>query len=105
MTETVVVDRQFDDPLQQRKASDLGMWVFLAREILFFGPRFVAYTATRLHDPQAFAAASRLTNVTLGSVNTAELLTSSLTMALAVRATCPWRAHGSPRRAAPLPRP
>jgi cytochrome c oxidase subunit 3 len=87
MTQAVVVARQFDDPLQQRKASDLGMWVFLATEILFFGALFVAYTATRLHDPQAFAIASRLTNLTLGSVNTAVLLTSSLTMALAVRAT------------------
>ncbi|HEY3461456.1 MAG TPA: cytochrome c oxidase subunit 3 family protein, partial [Casimicrobiaceae bacterium] len=82
-----VVARQFEDPQQQRKASDLGMWVFLATEILFFGALFVAYTATRLHDPQAFAIASRLTNLTLGSVNTAVLLTSSLTMALAVRAT------------------
>src|SRR5690349_7800238 len=63
------------------------MWVFLATEILFFGGLFVAYTATRLHDPQAFATASRLTNVTLGSINTGVLLTSSLTMALAVRAT------------------
>ena len=87
MAEAVIVARQFDDAGQQRRASDLGMWVFLATEILFFGGLFVAYTATRLHDPQAFAAASRLTNVTLGSVNTGVLLTSSLTMALAVRAT------------------
>jgi cytochrome c oxidase subunit 3 len=87
MTQAVVVARQFEDPQQQRKASDLGMWVFLATEILFFGALFVAYTATRLHDPQAFAIASRLTNLTLGSINTAILLTSSLTMALAVRAT------------------
>jgi cytochrome c oxidase subunit 3 len=87
MTQAVVVARQFEDPQQQRKASDLGMWVFLATEILFFGVLFVAYTATRLHDPQAFAIASRLTNLPLGSINTAILLTSSLTMALAVRAT------------------
>ena len=86
MTQAIVVARQFEDPQQQRKASDLGMWVFLATEILFFGALFVAYTATRLHDPQAFAIASRLTNLTLGSINTAVLLTSSLTMALAVRA-------------------
>lgn len=87
MTEAVVVARQFDHPLQQRKASDLGMWVFLATEILFFGALFVAYTATRIHDPQAFAIASRLTNLTLGSINTGVLLTSSLMMALAVRST------------------
>jgi cytochrome c oxidase subunit 3 len=86
MTQAIVVARQFEDPQQQRKASDLGMWVFLATEILFFGALFVAYTATRLHAPQAFAIASRLTNLTLGSINTAVLLTSSLTMALAVRA-------------------
>jgi cytochrome c oxidase subunit 3 len=83
----VIVARQFDDAEQQRQASDLGIWVFLATEILFFGALFVAYTASRLHNPEAFAVASRLTNVTLGSVNTAVLLTSSLTMALAVRAT------------------
>ena len=87
MASAVIVARQFDDAEQQRTASDLGMWVFLATEILFFGVLFVAYTATRLHDPQAFAIASRLTNVTLGSINTAVLLTSSLMMALAVRAT------------------
>jgi len=84
---SVIVARQFDDAQQQRNASDLGMWVFLATEILFFGGLFAAYVATRLHDPQAFAMASRLTNITLGSINTGVLLTSSLTMALAVRAT------------------
>jgi len=63
------------------------MWVFLATEILFFGALFMAYTFSRIQHPEAFATASRLTNVTLGSVNTAVLLTSSLTMALAVRAT------------------
>jgi cytochrome c oxidase subunit 3 len=83
----VIVARQFDDADQQRKASDLGMWVFLATEILFFGALFMAYTFSRIQHPEAFATASRLTNVTLGSVNTAVLLTSSLTMALAVRAT------------------
>jgi cytochrome c oxidase subunit 3 len=83
----VIVARQFDDAEQQRQASDLGIWVFLATEILFFGALFMAYTASRLHHPDAFAIASRLTNVTLGSINTAVLLTSSLTMALAVRAT------------------
>jgi cytochrome c oxidase subunit III len=87
MTDAIIVARQFDDAEQQRKASDLGMWVFLATEILFFGGLFTAYIATRLHDPQAFAIASRLTNVTLGSINTGVLLTSSLMMALAVRAT------------------
>jgi len=86
MVDAVIVARQFDDARQQRRASDLGMWVFLATEILFFGALFMSYTISRIHDPEAFAIASRLTNITLGSVNTAVLLTSSLTMALAVRA-------------------
>src|SRR5436305_2021891 len=85
MAEGVVIAQQFDDAEQQRNAADLGMWVFLATEILFFGVVFAAYTMTRIHYPQAFNAASRLTNITLGSINTAVLLTSSLTMALGVR--------------------
>jgi len=77
---------QFDDAAQQREASRLGIWIFLATEVLFFGVLFAAYTITRVHDPAAFAAGSRLTNVTLASINTAVLLTSSLTMALGVLA-------------------
>ena len=37
MTGHVIVARQFDDPGQQRRAADLGIWVFLASEMLFFG--------------------------------------------------------------------
>jgi cytochrome c oxidase subunit 3 len=62
------------------------MWIFLASEVLFFGVLFFAYIMGRLHHPQAFAAASRHTDLLLGSINTAVLLTSSLTMALAARA-------------------
>jgi cytochrome c oxidase subunit 3 len=61
------------------------MWVFLATEVLFFSVLFFGYMMTRLHYPDAFAAASRHTDVVLGSTNTAILLTSSLTMALSVR--------------------
>ena len=86
MTDGGIVARQFDDAEQQRTAADLGIWIFLATEILFFGALFAAYTITRIRYPEAFAVASRLTNVALGSVNTGVLLTSSLTMALGVRA-------------------
>lgn len=78
--------RQFDDSEQRRAAARTGMWIFLATEILFFGVMFFGYTATRIHFPDAFAAASRHTDVVLGSINTAVLLTSSLTVALAVLA-------------------
>jgi cytochrome c oxidase subunit 3 len=77
---------QFDDAAQQRTASNLGIWIFLATEILFFGVLFAAYAITRVRYPEAFAAGSRLTNLPLAGTNTAVLVTSSLTMAMAVHA-------------------
>jgi len=77
---------QFDDAVQQRDASNLGIWIFLATEILFFGVLFAAYAITRTQHAAAFAAGSRLTDLSLATVNTALLLTSSLTMALGVYA-------------------
>jgi cytochrome c oxidase subunit 3 len=84
-TRTIVAE-QFDDVGQQREAAKLGMWIFLATEVLFFGGLFLAYTVYRFLNPEAFAAASRHTEVVLGGVNTAILLFSSTLMALAVRA-------------------
>jgi cytochrome c oxidase subunit 3 len=77
---------QFDTPEQQQEASRLGIWAFLATEIMFFGGLFVGYIVYRQAFPHSFAAASRHTNLLLGTLNTAILLTSSLTMALAVHA-------------------
>lgn len=78
---------QFDDIEQQRETARLGMWVFLATEVLFFGGLFLSYTVYRYLFPDAFAAASRHTEVILGGANTAILLFSSTLMALAVRAS------------------
>lgn len=64
----------------------LGMWVFLGTEVLFVGPLFAAYVALRLTHPDTFDAAARLTDLTLGTLNTGVLLTSSFTMASAVAA-------------------
>ncbi len=76
----------YDDPLQQREAATLGMWIFLAAELIFFGGAFVCYAAAAsAHGPE-FARASNRTALPLGAVNTAVLLTSSWTMALAVHA-------------------
>jgi len=75
---------QFDDMPQQQEASTLGMWTFLATEVLFFGGMFMSYITYRNLYPAAFAAASRHTIVLYGTINTAILLTSSLTMALGV---------------------
>jgi cytochrome c oxidase subunit 3 len=80
------VAHHFDDAEQQREAATLGMWVFLATEVMFFGGLFTAYVAYRALYPDAFGHASDHLDVRLGTTNTAVLITSSLTMALAVRA-------------------
>ena len=77
---------QFDSLAAQSEATTLGMWVFLATEVLFFGGLFACYTIYRAWYPDAFAAASRSIDITLGATNTVVLITSSLTMALAVHA-------------------
>jgi cytochrome c oxidase subunit 3 len=77
---------QFDSLAQQSEATTLGMWVFLVTEVLFFGGLFATYAVYRSWYPDAFAAASHELDVTLGAINTVVLITSSLTMALAVHA-------------------
>jgi heme/copper-type cytochrome/quinol oxidase subunit 3 len=76
----------FDDLGQQREAATLGMWLFLVTEVLFFGGLFTTYLVYRNWYPDAFVAASHELVIWAGTVNTAILITSSLTMALAVRA-------------------
>lgn len=76
----------FADLQQQHEAATLGMWVFLATELMFFGGLFTAYVFYRQQYPDEFAAASRKLNLTFGGINTIVLLTSSFTMALAVHA-------------------
>lgn len=88
-----VVAHQFDDSIQQREAASLGMWAFLVTEVLFFGGMFLAYTAYRFQFPQVFAEASNHLDIWLGTINTAVLIASSLTVVLAVHA-----AHENHRR-------
>jgi cytochrome c oxidase subunit 3 len=71
---------------QQHAAAKLGMWIFLATEILLFGGLFMAYAAFRYFYPGTFVAAHAYLSVPLGGLNTVILITSSFTMALAVRA-------------------
>jgi cytochrome c oxidase subunit 3 len=75
---------QFDDLDQQHDANVLGMWVFLASEVLFFGGCFAGFTIYRSIYPEAFGQASRHLDVLLGTINTVLLLTSSFTMTLAL---------------------
>jgi cytochrome c oxidase subunit 3 len=78
------LQHQFDDPDQQRAAATLGMWGFLATEVMFFGGLFLCYSIYRSAYPEAFSEASHHLNPWLGGFNTLVLLTSSFTMALAV---------------------
>ena len=74
----------FAEPQQQRDASSLGMWAFLATEVMFFGGLFCAYLIYRLMYFGDFGAASKTLDVKLGATNTAVLICSSLTVVLAV---------------------
>ncbi len=76
----------FTDLEQQYDTAKLGMWTFLATEILMFGGLFVAYALMFSMHPDAFHAGHHHLNVNLGVINTAVLIFSSLTMALGVRA-------------------
>jgi cytochrome c oxidase subunit III len=76
----------FADEEQQRNAAALGMWWFLGTEIMFFGGMFCAYLIYRLKYFPEFAAASRSLDLKVGTLNTAVLICSSLTVAQAVRA-------------------
>jgi len=76
----------FEDIEQQRGAERLGMWMFLATEVLFFGGVFLAYTVYRIWYPKDWAAASSQLNVLVAGINTVLLLTSSLTITFAIRA-------------------
>lgn len=82
-----ILAHQFDSLEQQREAQLAGMWVFLATEVLVFGALFTGYTVYRAEHAEAFAAVSRRLNLLIGGSNTVVLLTSSLTMVLAVQAT------------------
>ena len=77
---------QFDDIEQQHESAALGMWIFLATEIMFFGALFLGYTVYRGPYAAAYSEGSRHLDIVLGGINTAVLLCSSLTMALAVHA-------------------
>jgi cytochrome c oxidase subunit 3 len=93
VTDHSALAHQFDSLSQQREAATLGMWIFLATEVLFFGGLFTTYLVYRHWYPAAFAAGSHELLLWAGTTNTAVLITSSLTMALAVDA-----AHTGQRR-------
>jgi len=78
------LQHQFDDMGQQMDSVTIGMWTFLAQEIMFFGGLFTAYLVFRSRFPMAFAAGSNHLDAFWGWLNTLVLIVSSLTMALTV---------------------
>lgn len=75
----------FETLQQQRESSALGMWLFLAQEVLFFGGLFCVYIVYRAMYPTEFLYGSSQLAVKWGFINTLVLILSSVTMALAVR--------------------
>jgi len=74
----------FPDMKTQEHAARMGMWLFLSTEILLFAVLFTAYALYRFLFPAGFEEASRLAHVAMGATNTVVLITSSLTVALAI---------------------
>lgn len=79
------VAHHFDTAEQEFESAKLGMWAFLAQEILFFGGLFVAYIVFRYLYPEMFIDASSHLSWKLGALNTVVLIASSFTMVMAVR--------------------
>ncbi len=77
----------FETPEQQFESGKLGMWVFLATEILMFGGLFCAYAIYRGTNPDVFLFAHQVLDTKWGAINTVVLLASSFTMAWGVRAS------------------
>ncbi|HEV7557084.1 MAG TPA: cytochrome c oxidase subunit 3 [Kofleriaceae bacterium] len=77
---------QYESIEKQHATARLGMWVFLGSESLLFAGLFALYAAYRFVYPAEFHAAAEHANVVLGTINTYVLLTSSLTVALAIHA-------------------
>ncbi len=88
------LQHHFESLEQQSESGKLGMWIFLATEILLFGGLFCAYAVYRANHPEVFVYAHRYLDKVLGGVNTVVLLTSSLTMAWAVRCAQLGKARG-----------
>ncbi|MGE0870963.1 MAG: cytochrome c oxidase subunit 3 [Kofleriaceae bacterium] len=79
------IQHHYDDAQHQFDSGKLGIWLFLAQEVLFFSALFVAYIVYRHHHPEIYSYAHKYLDVKYGAINTAVLIFSSLTAAWAVR--------------------
>lgn len=81
------IGHHFEDAHSEFDACKIGMWLFLAQEVLFFGGLFVAYFVFRYMYPNMFIDAHKLLSWKMGAVNTVFLIASSFTMVMSVRAS------------------
>jgi cytochrome c oxidase subunit III len=79
------IQHHYDDAQHQFDSGKLGIWIFLAQEVLFFSALFVAYILYRVHHGEIYDYAHKWLDVKYGAINTAVLIFSSLTAAWAVR--------------------
>ena len=79
------VAHHFDNAKQQHDAATLGMWLFLATEILLFSGLFCVYAVLRANYPEVMLYGSQFLDTQWGAINTVVLISSSFTMALAVK--------------------
>jgi len=79
-----LIGHHFSSAARQNEAMRLGMWLFLATEVLLFAGLFCGYAVYRFQFPLAFEECSRHLNIPLGTLNTVVLITSSFTVALAI---------------------
>lgn len=84
---SAAVQEPWPDLAVQREGVGLGIWAFLASEILFFGALIAAYAVYRSFNPDAFRRAAEHTEILYGTINTVLLLSSSVTMTVALRAS------------------
>jgi len=78
------LDHHFQNEEQQSESCTMGMWLFLAQEVMFFGAMFAAYAVMRWMYFDAFKVGSASLDYVLGGVNTVVLLVSSFSAAMAV---------------------
>jgi cytochrome c oxidase subunit 3 len=86
MSVPAIGDHQFQyrDLRHQADTATVGMWLFLATEVLLFGALFLVWMFCRHWQPTGFDAGARETDLALGTSNTFVLVTSSATYAVAL---------------------
>jgi cytochrome c oxidase subunit 3 len=83
---TLPLAEQFSDGVQQHRAARLGMWIFLATELMLFGGIFLQAAVQMIRHPASVSGAAHHLEWYLGAINSVVLLTSSLGMSTAVEA-------------------